>query len=81
MCLGLPDRSEHESDIKTKAFRSLGMEAFGKEDRLEKLIEFMKEMGKDNASSLLNAFETFRKSSLTQRNTQKSLHTSATLRL
>ena len=58
------------------------MEAFGKEDRLEKLIEFMKEeMGKDNASSLLNAFETFRKSSLTQRNTQKSLHTSTTVRL
>ena len=60
VCLGLPDRSEHESDIKTKAFRGLGMEVLNKEDGLDKLIEFMKtELGKDDAANLLNTFEEF----------------------
>ena len=62
VCLGLPDRSDHESDIKTKAFRSLGMEVLKSDNGLDRLITFMKEeLGKDDVATLLEAFEQFEK--------------------
>ena len=62
VCLGLSDRSEHESDIKTKAFRALGKEKLGAENGLDQLVTFMKEeLGKDDFSTLLDAFEEFEK--------------------
>ena len=37
VCLSIPDHSEHECDIKTKALRSLGKEKLGSKDGLNQL--------------------------------------------
>ena len=60
--LELPERDEHDSDIKNKVFATIKVEDLNKEDGLRTVIDFMnQEVGQEDFTEVLDTFDQFAK--------------------